>query len=54
MRRWRHSRTVPAMSASDSDAAITTAASVGLRQVAQQPGHEHEHQHDRGRADDAR
>ena len=42
--RCRHSRTVPGMSASDSDAAMTTAASVGLRQVPEQAGYEHQHQ----------
>ncbi len=38
MRRWRHSRTVPGMSASDSDAAITIAASVGWGRLRNRPG----------------
>ena len=36
--RWCQSRTVPPMSASDSDAAITTAARVGLGRFRSSPG----------------
>jgi hypothetical protein len=42
--RCRHSRTVPGMSAKDSDAVITTAASAGLGQVPEQTRHQHDHQ----------
>ena len=37
-RRWRQSRTRPGMSASDSDAAMTTAASVGCGRLRSSPG----------------
>ena len=50
--RCRHSRTVPGMSASDSDAVITTAASAGCGRLRNRPGHEHDHQDDQDRADD--
>jgi hypothetical protein len=42
------------MSASDSDAAITIAASVGWGRLRSQARRQHEHQHDRRRADDPR
>ena len=54
VRRCRQSRTVAGMSASEIDAAITTAASVGCGRLRSRSGASNEQQHDRDRTDHAR